>query len=314
MIDIQKKEVYHFGDQKFVKPIFHYTERKPKMINNKRGSNAFASVLFLSLALGTATSTKSIDILGMPGNIVKGIGKGIGSGARFTKNTTVDFVSFVGNLFKTGFCKTFDIAKTGVVGSASLVKNGAGKTLDLAKSGVNLAKSGVVGSATLVKNGAVKTFDLAKAGLGKVSINKKQAQIAAAVIGVAAMFRFFMKFPSADPIRWDKKKFLDSIKDKDLREIFAQAWYFLDDMVIGRASKRPSIRVDESGKKLDVRPGYWPIGLGGYVHMYIPAGARALGFILSLKAFKMAASDGIGSWKDFVGYNPTAAEAILSAE
>jgi len=277
------------------------------MICNKRGNKAFTSLVILGLALGTFAPVGCVSLTKVPVNVVKGIGNGIGSGATFAKDKTVDFVSFIGRLAKNGTLGAFNIAKTGTVKTAALVKNGTVKTVDL-------AKTGVVKSATLVKDGTVKTIDLAKAGLGKMHLNKNQVKVVAAMAGVLAAFRFFMKEPSGAAIRFDKQTFLDSIKDKEIKEAFQQAWYFLDDVVIGRAGKRSSIRVTPDGKKLDVRPGFWPIGLGGYTHMYLPAATKALGFVIALNIFKKAMTDGKDAWKDFVGYSPANAVNALITE
>lgn len=269
--------------RKFENP-FSKTERKIKMIYNKRSNTAFTSLVFLSLTLGTFAPI-GCGILNAPVTVVKGIG----------------------NLFKNVTVKSCTVAKDGTVKSVTLVKDGVVKTVDL-------TKTGVVTSAGLVKKGTLKSIDLAKAGLDKVYINKNQVKLAAAIIGMLALFRFFMKEPCGDPIRFDKEAFLDAIKDADVKEALEQAWYFIDDVAIGRAGKRSSIRVAKDGKKLDVRPGYWPIGLCGYTHMYVPAVTKALGFVIALQAFRKMATDGKDAWTDFMGYTPAQAVNALILE
>ena len=132
---------------------------------------------------------------------------------------------------------------------------------------------------------------------------KKSVMILTTAFLGASIFRFYMKDPSTDPVRYSKEELEKAFKAGNINTILQQLWYFYDDGLLGRAGKRPSIRVTPDGKKLDLRPGKMPIGIGGYTHAYFPTLVKTLSFMILVKQFFTKTADGLEAWKDCMGFN-----------
>jgi len=237
-------------------------------------STKIASILSLSLLVGSITPIECFSVTSIPSKVMKGIG----SGVTIAKDKTVDLATLIAGLIKAGVVKTSSGLKTGVTTSAKAIQTGT-----------------------------VKTVRLAKNGFDRLTLRRNHVKVLAGLIGLAVVLRFFTKEPSDNPIRFDKETLKQAFKDKQFAEIAAQIWYFIDDVLIGRAGKRASIRVTPDGKKLDVRPGRKQVGLGGNIHAYLPGITKALGFIVACDKFRTKSAVGLNAW---TGYNSDKRETI----
>jgi len=224
------------------------------------------SLLFFTLLTSTVGPLKCFSIKTIPSSIISGIS----SSTKLMSDKTVNLAKIIAFVTKTGVLKT-----TGAI------------------------TSGTIKTVSTITDGVIKTFDFTKAGILKTIPSKKSLKLLATGALIAATFRFFMKEPSNDPVRFDQEALKKAVNDNDYKEMAKQVGYFLDDVVIGRSGKRSSVRVDEKGK-LDVRPGKNPMGVGGNIHLYMPALTKTLAFVLTFQAFKKSALEGLNSWREFV--------------
>lgn len=121
-----------------------------------------------------------------------------------------------------------------------------------------------------------------------VSATKKAAILAF----VASLIYFLSREPEATAPRYN----LDEIIDGTIT--FENIKYLILDGLIGHACKKPSLRVDESGKVIASK-GAYPKGIYGHISTYAKPIASGLLFLTALNKFKQDIADGLSAWSNF---------------
>ncbi len=119
-----------------------------------------------------------------------------------------------------------------------------------------------------------------------VSLSKKAA-LAAFIISV---MYFLSREPENTPVRYN----LDELKNGEY--LLENIKFLILDGLIGHACKKPSLRVDESGKVIASK-GAYPKGVYGHIATYAKSVAGALTFLIAYNKFKHDIANGLASWQ-----------------
>ncbi len=127
--------------------------------------------------------------------------------------------------------------------------------------------------------------------------NKKVMLITAAVALALCVIKFNSTEPHNNPVRYDLDKLLEDLKTGNItRETWENFKYLIIDGLVGHPGKRPSQRIDETGR-IYAHPGAFPKGIGGYINGYMRPVAITATFTILFAKYLKEFFEGIDAWK-----------------
>lgn len=129
-----------------------------------------------------------------------------------------------------------------------------------------------------------------------ISSPTKIVKYTAAAALFLSIFKFFATEPNNNPVRYDLERLKSGNTDENGNFDWNNLKYFILDGIIGHPGKRPSLRVDSSGK-IDASQGAYPKGLYGNGYEYLSPIAKALTFPIAFKAFLLGIYEGHKNWE-----------------